>query len=129
MKCFNHHDRDAFGVCIACQKALCKECLELIENRICCKGSDFCNKVTLLIHKTLGFNEEYIPMAQKSLKFMFLRYVFVLIIGLLFTGWGILYLFNPDINTPDKISAFILLSIGLAFIFITVKLIKPIKMK
>ncbi len=29
MKCFNHHDRDAFGICKTCGKALCLECMAL----------------------------------------------------------------------------------------------------
>lgn len=31
MKCFNHHDRDAFGIDIITGKGLCLECLE--ENK------------------------------------------------------------------------------------------------
>ena len=39
MKCYNHHDRDAFAVCKSCGKALCLECAEEYKNTFICKGS------------------------------------------------------------------------------------------
>lgn len=37
MKCFNHVDADAVGICKGCNKALCKECLIDVDNNISCK--------------------------------------------------------------------------------------------
>ncbi len=37
MKCYNHHDRDAFGVCKTCGKGLCLECLKEENGVILCK--------------------------------------------------------------------------------------------
>ncbi len=48
MKCFNHHDRDAFGVCKACGKGLCLECMKEDDGVILCKDSKTC---TNLAHK------------------------------------------------------------------------------
>lgn len=45
MKCFNHHDRDAFAVCKACGKALCLECAEEYKNSYVCKDSKKCHHV------------------------------------------------------------------------------------
>ena len=45
MKCFNHHDRDAFAVCKACGKALCLECAEEYKNEFICKDSPECHHV------------------------------------------------------------------------------------
>ena len=45
MKCFNHHDRDAFAVCKSCGKALCLECAEEYKNSYICKGSSKCKHV------------------------------------------------------------------------------------
>lgn len=39
MKCYNHHDRDAFGVCKSCGKALCLECMSEESENIVCKDS------------------------------------------------------------------------------------------
>lgn len=44
MKCFNHHDRDAFAVCKACGKALCLECAEEYKGEFICKGSPVCRQ-------------------------------------------------------------------------------------
>ena len=45
MKCYNHHDRDAFAVCKACGKALCLECAEEYKNEFICKDSPECHHV------------------------------------------------------------------------------------
>ena len=45
MKCYNHHDRDAFAVCKACGKALCLECAEEYKNEFICKDSQKCHHV------------------------------------------------------------------------------------
>ena len=45
MKCYNHHDRDAFAVCKACGKALCLECAEQYKNEFICKDSPECHHV------------------------------------------------------------------------------------
>ncbi len=44
MKCFNHHDRDAFGICSVCGKGLCLECMEKINDVIVCKNPTCKNK-------------------------------------------------------------------------------------
>ena len=45
MKCYNHHDRDAFVVCKACGKALCLECAEEYKKQFICKDSPECHHV------------------------------------------------------------------------------------
>ena len=43
MKCYNHHDRDAFGICKVCGKGLCLECMsDKKENGVYCKDSNYC---------------------------------------------------------------------------------------
>ena len=41
MKCFNHNDRDAFGVDVITGKGLCLECLEEYRNYIIEKNNKF----------------------------------------------------------------------------------------
>jgi hypothetical protein len=36
MKCFNHPDHDAVGICKNCNKGLCKDCLTEVNNGIAC---------------------------------------------------------------------------------------------
>jgi len=42
MKCYNHHDRDAFGICQSCGKGLCLECLKEQNGIILCKNNSRC---------------------------------------------------------------------------------------
>ena len=37
MRCFNHRDRDAVGICKACQKALCPDCANDLGHGIACR--------------------------------------------------------------------------------------------
>ena len=48
MKCYNHHDRDAFVVCKSCGKALCLECAEQYKGSYICKDSKPCRHVALV---------------------------------------------------------------------------------
>ncbi len=41
MKCYNHPDRDAVGVCIKCGKAVCAEDSIVVDGKLYCKD---CNK-------------------------------------------------------------------------------------
>lgn len=36
MKCFNHPDVEAVGVCVRCGKAVCKECQRIAEGKVFC---------------------------------------------------------------------------------------------
>ena len=42
MKCFNHHDRDAFGICKTCGKALCLECMAKNSDNVVCANNLKC---------------------------------------------------------------------------------------
>lgn len=42
MKCYNHHDRDAFAVCTNCGKGLCLECAVDKNGRMVCKDNQKC---------------------------------------------------------------------------------------
>ena len=40
MKCYYHHDRDAFGICSNCGKGLCLECMQEVNNQVVCKNKN-----------------------------------------------------------------------------------------
>lgn len=46
MKCYNHHDRDAFGICKSCGKGLCLECLKEENGTILCKDNPKCSVIS-----------------------------------------------------------------------------------
>jgi hypothetical protein len=39
MKCFNHHQADALGICKNCNKGICQECLTELKNGIACTAT------------------------------------------------------------------------------------------
>jgi len=49
MKCYNHHDRDAFAVCTSCGKGLCLECIDQYHEQIVCKDSKTCKNRSKLL--------------------------------------------------------------------------------
>jgi len=38
MKCYNHSDVDATGVCVSCGKAVCKDCGVDVNGKLMCKS-------------------------------------------------------------------------------------------
>lgn len=49
MKCFNHHDRDAFGTCKTCGKGLCLDCMKEVAGTIVCKDNPNCAETAKLV--------------------------------------------------------------------------------
>lgn len=45
MKCYNHHERDAFGICSVCGKGLCLECMNSKSNSVVCNSKKCQNEV------------------------------------------------------------------------------------
>lgn len=37
MKCFNHEDKDAVGICVSCKKGLCRDCAIEYDGKLYCK--------------------------------------------------------------------------------------------
>ncbi len=79
MKCYNHHDRDAFGVCKSCGKALCLECIDNIENTVCCKNNEKCKE---FIKNAATAINDY-KKQQNSKKIMSIVFLLASIIGII----------------------------------------------
>ncbi len=56
MKCFNHPDKDAVGICKNCNKGLCKDCIVEVENGIACKET--CVEEVKLINSLINRNKK-----------------------------------------------------------------------
>lgn len=37
MKCYNHEDRDAVGICVSCKKGICRDCAIEYNGKLYCK--------------------------------------------------------------------------------------------
>jgi hypothetical protein len=86
MKCFVHHDQDAVGICKNCQKGLCPICAVDSGHAITCKGecAERAAGVEKLIQRNMTLSD-----AQKRVRYLYPG--FIIILGLLFTGWGVSY--------------------------------------
>lgn len=53
MKCYNHPDIDAIGICKNCNKGLCRDCLTEVKNGIACTSTcvDEVEQVNSLINR------------------------------------------------------------------------------
>lgn len=49
MNCFRHRDQPSVGICKACMKGVCGECVVEIEGSLACKGS--CEKRVIELHR------------------------------------------------------------------------------
>jgi hypothetical protein len=56
MKCYNHPDKDAVGICKNCNKGLCKECITEVDNGIACTSS--CVEEVQLINSLINRNKQ-----------------------------------------------------------------------
>ena len=109
MKCFNHADRDAVGICKSCGKGICHECLVEIPDAIACK-TERCERRSRLCVQIVDSNPAIVNQANKQLKRQSLA---LLLIGSLFAGLGLLLL----IHNPDSwIMDLLLLVMGALFI-------------
>ena len=103
MKCYNHHDKEAMGICKSCQKGLCTECIILIDGSISCKGE--CQEDVA----TLNYMVKKGRKVYKDLSKQWSPAIFIHILGgLTFIGFGL-------IEKGTKLS-FLLISLGIIFL-------------
>ncbi|MGK0270625.1 MAG: hypothetical protein ACI88H_001272 [Cocleimonas sp.] len=85
MKCFNHHQQDAVGVCKSCLKGVCRECATDIGGGLAC--FDEC---TIVARSTIELVKNTVA-SQKDFKKggAYLGPLFFIIMGLGFIGFGL----------------------------------------
>ncbi len=66
MNCFNHNKSTAIGICKACGKALCSDCLVQMENGLACKES--CEKRVILINRIIDSNVKSMNATRNQVK-------------------------------------------------------------
>jgi len=108
MKCFNHPTVDAVGLCKSCSRALCRDCIGEVGKSCSCK--DRCEADVASINDLLERGRTAYQKSSRNtfrsglftlllgLAFLLIGLAspmasgpnyFLLIMGLLFTGWGI----------------------------------------
>lgn len=118
MKCFNHHDRDAFGIDIITGKGLCLECLEENKGFIIEKNS----KISKLASQHLA--RLYKSSDPQNLLKIF-KYIMLTSSALYFTLAGYEYFVKSDIY--KCLDDFILGCVVLAALFIVFSFSKILK--
>ncbi|MDR0274535.1 MAG: DUF2180 family protein [Burkholderiaceae bacterium] len=81
MRCFVHHDQEAVGICLACGKGLCPDCVADLGHAISCRGA--CEQTAREMHAQ-NIRSQAILNAQKSNRF--LMPAFFIVIGAVW-GW------------------------------------------
>jgi len=85
MKCFNHPDTDAVGICKNCNKGLCQDCLTEVENGIACTAT--CIYEVKQLNSLINRNKDSYNTASGAHQ----RNAYIyLSIGLVFIVWGYL---------------------------------------
>jgi len=83
MKCFNHPDQDAVGLCKHCSKGLCVECASDLGHGLACKGSHErqVEDIDMLITRNTAIQ-------TSAPKTTLTAPIFYLFTGIVFAGFG-----------------------------------------
>lgn len=84
MKCFNHPDIDAVGLCKQCNKGLCVDCITDLGDGIACKNlhEDEVNEIIALVKRNA-------MVSQASPNNIWIMPAFYLFLGFIFVGLGL----------------------------------------
>jgi hypothetical protein len=93
MKCYNHHDRDAFGIAFLTGKGLCLECAEEYKRVLIEKGDE---QAKLVIDKMLS-SYKVLDMERQRQSMKIFSYLFWLM-GIAFILFGLSSLFNENVK-------------------------------
>ena len=86
MKCFDHSDQDAVGICKSCQKGLCKECAVDLNGGLACRAR--CEPQVRALSQLVDSNVRLAPVAALAKQHLGAA-TFNLLLGVVFTLWGI----------------------------------------
>ena len=83
MRCFNHSDKDAVGLCKACCKGLCHDCATDLEHGIACRGK---HEPAVQAAHTMVVRAARIQSTTKRAKYV--SPAFCALMGAIFVGYG-----------------------------------------
>ena len=91
MKCFYHQERDAVGACKSCGKGLCSVCAVDLSQGLACKShceQDVQNLIRL-IQNNIKLSSASSSIIGASRRGGVIASAFYIVLGLMFTGWGV----------------------------------------
>ncbi len=119
MKCFNHQEIDAVGICKSCNKGLCPECAAEVDLSLACKAT--CIEEVAAIDAQI--KRARVTMSAQKNSRMFLP-SFFMVLGAIFIAINIYKTSGIDYRTIPGV-AFILF--GVVFMFINRKWVKEME--
>jgi len=84
MVCFYHPDKPAVGTCKHCQRGLCSDCAELVDDVLACKG-----RHEGQVHALVEMTRLNVLKSKRTRSDYLRNTIFYGIVGLLFTAFGI----------------------------------------
>ena len=118
MRCYNHHDKDAVGVCKACGRALCPACAVEVEKAVACR--DRCESD---VSTMLALNRNALQFAKGTKQARYLGPATLVVVGVMLMGMGLSY---DGIDLAVGAGA-IVVAIGLAFLVIQYRMAKALR--
>jgi hypothetical protein len=106
MNCYTHHEKTAVGLCRSCGRALCPDCVVMVENSVSCSGR--CEERVHILNMMVEKNAQIISTANKTLTSLA---VFLLIMGAVFMVFGAVQTWQ----SPGESIDFFLIILGLVF--------------
>ena len=85
MVCYYHPDRPAVGLCKYCQRSLCIDCTALVDDSLACK-----DRHERQVEGLNMMNERGILQARRIGSGYIRNAIFYFLVGILFTGFGLL---------------------------------------
>lgn len=107
MKCFNHSEIDAVGVCKSCGRALCHDCIAEVGLSCSCKGR--CEAAVASLN---DYSERNRTVYQKHSAVYRWSGIIALMLGILFAGCGSVSFFCDDLVLGLVLLVFGLVVIG-----------------
>ena len=99
MKCYNHTDLDAVGICKACNKGICRECAVDLGNGLACRDS--CEQEVREVNEIIVRSK---TIHKKTGQFYGGGAIIAGLIGLLFLLFGLVILLFGDEKGLARIS-------------------------
>src|SRR5437762_5766948 len=84
MKCFNHPNVDAVGICKSCGRGLCRECIAEVDLACSCKG-----RCKVVVETMNDLVERGSTAYQKSSAIQMRNGILIILLGALFLFFGI----------------------------------------
>jgi len=106
MRCFNHHDRDAFGTCKTCGKGLCLDCMKEVSGMIVCKDNPKCAETANLV--AISYDNIKNVYSKRTRFFSGLTGFIFSIAGIFMIYWGF-----GDLIMMILASVFLILGVGI----------------